>query len=340
MSNAPTVTDPDTANADEIVLDVRNLVVEFKSGRQRVQAVSGVTFQVRRGETLGLVGESGCGKSTTGRTLVQVQPATSGAIDYQGQDLTLLKGRKLRQMRTKIQMIFQDPISSLNPRRRIKDIVAEPLVIWRKGTKEERTAKVREMLEAVGIDPDAAGDRRPGEFSGGQCQRISIARALMAEPDLLICDEPVSALDVSVQAQILNLLADLKAKFQLTMVFIAHDLAVVKNVSDRVAVMYLGKLVEVAGSDDLYREAAHPYTEALLASIPEPDPDHISDHKALTGELPSPLNPPSGCRFRTRCPYAQDRCASEEPLLRELAPGHQVACHFPVGPLASGSASV
>ena len=178
MSNAPTVTDPDTANADEIVLDVRNLVVEFKSGRQRVQAVSGVTFQVRRGETLGLVGESGCGKSTTGRTLVQVQPATSGAIDYQGQDLTLLKGRKLRQMRTKIQMIFQDPISSLNPRRRIKDIVAEPLVIWRKGTKEERTAKVREMLEAVGIDPDAAGDRRPGEFSGGQCQRISIARAL------------------------------------------------------------------------------------------------------------------------------------------------------------------
>ncbi len=340
MSNAPTVTDPDTANADEIVLDVRNLVVEFKSGRQRVQAVSGVTFQVRRGETLGLVGESGCGKSTTGRTLVQVQPATSGAIDYQGQDLTLLKGRKLRQMRTKIQMIFQDPISSLNPRRRIKDIVAEPLVIWRKGTKEERTAKVREMLEAVGIDPDAAGDRRPGEFSGGQCQRISIARALMAEPDLLICDEPVSALDVSVQAQILNLLADLKAKFQLTMVFIAHDLAVVKNVSDRVAVMYLGKLVEVAGSDDLYREAAHPYTEALLASIPEPDPDHISDHKALTGELPSPLNPPSGCRFRTRCPYAQDRCAAEEPLLRELAPGHQVACHFPVGPLASGSASV
>ena len=340
MSNAPTVTQTGTGSSEEIVLDVRNLVVEFKSGRQRVQAVSGVTFQVRRGETLGLVGESGCGKSTTGRTLVQVQPATSGAIDYKGQDLTALKGRKLRQMRTKIQMIFQDPISSLNPRRRIKDIVAEPLVIWRKGTKEERTAKVREMLEAVGIDPDAAGDRRPGEFSGGQCQRISIARALMAEPDLLICDEPVSALDVSVQAQILNLLADLKAKFQLTMVFIAHDLAVVKNVSDRVAVMYLGKLVEVAGSDDLYREAAHPYTEALLASIPEPDPDHISDHKALTGELPSPLNPPSGCRFRTRCPYAQDRCASEEPLLRELAPGHQVACHFPVGPLASGSASV
>ena len=338
MTDAPTTTGSIANQSGDIVLDVRDLVVEFKSGRQRVQAVSGVTFQVRRGETLGLVGESGCGKSTTGRTLVQVQPATSGTIDYQGQDLNVLSGRKLRQLRTKIQMIFQDPISSLNPRRRIKDIVAEPLTIWKQGTKDERAAKVRQMLEAVGIDPDAAGDRRPGEFSGGQCQRISIARALMAEPDLLICDEPVSALDVSVQAQILNLLADLKDRFQLTMVFIAHDLAVVKNVSDRVAVMYLGKLVEVAGSDDLYRAAAHPYTEALLASIPEPDPDHVSDHKALTGELPSPLNPPSGCRFRTRCPYAQERCASEEPLLRELAPGHQVACHFPVGPLAAGAA--
>ena len=336
MTDAPTTPVQDVSEGD-VVLDVRDLVVEFKSGRQRVQAVSGVTFQVRRGETLGLVGESGCGKSTTGRSLVQVQPATSGAIDYLGQDLTTLSGRKLRQLRTKIQMIFQDPISSLNPRRRIKDIVAEPLAIWGIGTKDERAAKVREMLEAVGIDPDAAGDRRPGEFSGGQCQRISIARALMADPDLLICDEPVSALDVSVQAQILNLLADLKAQFHLTMVFIAHDLAVVKNVSDRVAVMYLGKLVEVSGSDDLYREAAHPYTEALLASIPEPDPDHTSDHKALTGELPSPLNPPSGCRFRTRCPYAQQRCADEEPLLRELAPGHQVACHFPVGPLAASA---
>jgi len=318
----------------DVVLDVRDLVVEFRSGRRRVQAVSGVTFQVRRGETLGLVGESGCGKSTTGRTLIQVQPATSGEVVYQGQDLNELKGKELRQLRTKIQMIFQDPISSLNPRRRIKDIVAEPLVIWKRGTPEERMAKVRDMLEAVGIDPDSAGDRRPGEFSGGQCQRISIARALMADPDLLICDEPVSALDVSVQAQILNLLADLKEQFHLTMVFIAHDLAVVKNVSDRVAVMYLGKLVEVAGSDELYRSAGHPYTEALLASIPEPDPDHASDHKALSGELPSPLDPPSGCRFRTRCPYAQARCAAEEPPLREVSPGHQVACHFPVGPFA------
>ena len=329
-----TAIDTTTNQSGEVVLDVKNLVVEFKSGRQRVQAVSGVTFKVREGETLGLVGESGCGKSTTGRTLVQVQAATSGEIIYQGSDLNGMRGKQLRQLRTKIQMIFQDPISSLNPRRRVKDIVAEPLVIWKRGTKEERATKVRAMLEAVGIDPDAAGDRRPGEFSGGQCQRISIARALMADPDLLICDEPVSALDVSVQAQILNLLADLKQRFRLTMVFIAHDLAVVKNVSDRVAVMYLGKLVEVAGSDELYRSAAHPYTEALLASIPEPDPDHSSDHKALTGELPSPLNPPSGCRFRTRCPYVQPRCAEEEPLLREVAPGHQVACHFPVGPAA------
>jgi len=300
----------------------------------RAKVLHGVSIDIAPGETLGLVGESGCGKSTTGRTLVQVQPATSGAVVYQGIDLNAMKGKELRQLRTKIQMIFQDPISSLNPRRRIRDIVAEPLVIWKRGTKEERAAKVHEMLDAVGIDGDVAGDRLPGEFSGGQCQRISIARALMADPDLLICDEPVSALDVSVQAQILNLLADLKEQFKLTMVFIAHDLAVVKNVSDRVAVMYLGKLVEVAGSDELYRAAAHPYTEALLASIPEPDPDHASDHKALTGELPSPLNPPSGCRFRTRCPYAQARCAEEEPLLREIAPGHQVACHFPVGPAA------
>ncbi len=326
--------DATPAPADEhgVVLTVDNLVVEFKSGRQTVHAVSGVSFAVRTGETLGLVGESGCGKSTTGRALVQVQPPTSGTVTYRGQDLNRLSGRQLRRVRTKIQMIFQDPISSLNPRRRVKDIVAEPLVIWKRGTKSERREKVREMLEAVGIDPDSAGDRRPGEFSGGQCQRISIARALISDPDLLICDEPVSALDVSVQAQILNLLADLKARFALTMVFIAHDLAVVKNVSDRVAVMYLGKLVEIAGSDDLYRAAAHPYTEALLASIPEPDPEHHSDHKGLSGELPSPLNPPSGCRFRTRCPYAQDRCAEEEPLLRSVGPGHEVACHFPLVP--------
>ncbi len=338
-----TVTDPappngtaarlDPVEEGETILTVEDLVVEFRSRKARVQAVSGVSFQVKAGETLGLVGESGCGKSTTGRAIIQIQPSTGGRVVYRGQDLGRLSAREVRETRTKMQMIFQDPISSLNPRRRVRDIVAEPLTIWGRGTKEEREQKAREMMDAVGIDPDVAGDRRPQEFSGGQCQRISIARALMAEPDLLICDEPVSALDVSVQAQILNLLADLKARFRLTMVFIAHDLAVVKNVSDRVAVMYLGKLVEIAPSDLLYREAAHPYTEALLASIPEPDPDPARPHRALSGELPSPLNPPSGCRFRTRCPYAQQKCADEEPPLRELAPGHQVACHFPLGEL-------
>jgi peptide/nickel transport system ATP-binding protein len=328
-----------TPGSPEAVLRVENLVVEFRSGKQRVHAVSDVSFEVKKGETLGLVGESGCGKTTTGRALVQVQAPTSGRVTYRGQDLGSLSGGKLRQARTKIQMIFQDPISSLNPRRRVKDIVAEPLVIWRRGTKAERAERVRNMLEAVGIDPDSAGDRRPQEFSGGQCQRISIARALMADPELLICDEPVSALDVSVQAQILNLLADLKEQFGLTMVFIAHDLAVVKNVSNRVAVMYLGKLVEVAGSDELYRSAAHPYTEALLASIPEPDPDQRGKHKALSGELPSPLHPPSGCRFRTRCPYAQDLCAEQEPPLRDIAPGHQVACHFPLVDVAPESSA-
>jgi len=314
----------------EIVLQVEDVVVEFRSGHQRVHAVSGVSFDVHKGETLGLVGESGCGKSTVGRTIAQVQPPTSGRVTYRGQNLGDLSNRELRAVRTKIQMIFQDPISSLNPRRRVRDVVAEPLVIWKRGTKAEQTERVRAMLEAVGIDPEAAGDRRPLEFSGGQCQRISIARALMSEPELLICDEPVSALDVSVQAQILNLLADLRARFDLTMVFIAHDLAVVKNVSDRVAVMYLGKLVEIADSDELYRAPAHPYTEALLAAIPEPDPDVRSNRAPLSGELPSPLDPPSGCRFRTRCPYAEERCASEEPLLREISPRHWVACHFPL----------
>jgi peptide/nickel transport system ATP-binding protein len=341
-TGTPTPAPTDRSSAppsDDAVLQVEHLVVEFRSGRQRVQAVTDISFEVRKGETLGLVGESGCGKTTTGRALVQVQKATSGTVRFNGQDLTKLSGRELRATRTKMQMIFQDPISSLNPRRRIRDIVAEPLAIWGIGSKTEREAQVRSMLESVGIDPDTAGDRRPQEFSGGQCQRISIARALMAKPSLLICDEPVSALDVSVQAQILNLLADLKDEFGLTMVFIAHDLAVVKNVSDRVAVMYLGKLVEVTGSDELYRSPAHPYTEALMASIPEPDPEHQSDHKALVGELPSPLNPPSGCRFRTRCPYAQQRCTDEEPLLREIAPGHQVACHFPLVKAPAGLAT-
>ncbi len=315
----------------DMLLRVEHLVVGFGKGQRRIQAVSDVSFDVAAGETLGLVGESGCGKSTTGRAVALVHPPDSGSVNFAGTELTALGTRELRQARTKVQMVFQDPISSLNPRRRVLDSVMEPLSIWNMGTRDERRAKASQTLESVGINPSDAGGRRPIEFSGGQCQRISIARALMLEPTLLICDEPVSALDVSVQAQILNLLDDLKRARGLTMVFIAHDLAVVKNVSDRVAVMYLGKLCEVASPDVLYRHPAHPYTAALLASIPEPDPSAGGEGSAaLAGELPSPSDPPSGCRFRTRCPYAQDRCAAEEPQMRALGPDHFVACHFPL----------
>ena len=318
-----------TGDATTPLLSVKDLIVTFKKGRQSVQAVAGISFDVFEGETLGLVGESGCGKSTTGRAIVRIEEPTSGEVSVDGTELTRLGRSDLRKARTSIQMIFQDPVSSLNPRRRVKDIVAEPLDIWKTQTGAERDATVREMLEAVGLDPDLTGDRYPREFSGGQCQRISIARALVMKPKVLICDEMVSALDVSVQAQILNLVEDLKAKFGLTLVFIAHDLAVVKNVSDRVAVMYLGRLCEVAPSDDLYALPAHPYTEALLSAVVEPDPEQTKTHVTLTGEPPSPINPPSGCRFRTRCPKAEDRCAAEVPELREIAPNHQVACHFP-----------
>jgi peptide/nickel transport system ATP-binding protein len=316
----------------DALLRVEDLVVEFPAGRgHTVKAVSGISLDVREGETLGLVGESGCGKSTTGRAIMQLPRPTGGKIVFDGTDLTGLKGEQLRRTRTQLQMIFQDPISSLNPRRRVRDIIAEPLKIW--GTKDdaERTRRVTEVLEAVGIDPDVSGDKRPHQFSGGQCQRISIARSLVLDPKLIICDEPVSALDVSVQAQILNLLEDMKARYGLTLVFIAHDLAVVKNISDRVAVMYLGKICEVGAPDDLYAEPAHPYTAALLASIPVPDPTvPPASTGLLTGDLPSPIAPPSGCRFRTRCPRAQDRCAQEEPVLRPVRDGHFVACHFPL----------
>jgi peptide/nickel transport system ATP-binding protein len=260
---------------------------------------------------------------------MQLPPPTAGTIVLDGVDMTQLSDEELRQTRTRLQMIFQDPISSLNPRRRVRRIVEEGLAIWHRQEGREADAKVNEVLEAVGLDPVVVGDRRPHQFSGGQCQRICIARALVLDPKVLICDEPVSALDVSVQAQILNLLHAMKARYGLTMIFIAHDLAVVKNVSDRVIVMYLGKICEVAPADDLYVRPAHPYTTILLASIPEPDPRRSVPEEHITGELPSPLEPPSGCRFRTRCPKAQERCAAEEPVLREMAPGHFVACHFP-----------
>ena len=255
---------------------------------------------------------------------------TRGSVNLGGVELTTCRSGALRRERTRLQMIFQDPISSLNPRRRVRDIVAEPLDIWHSAKGQERLRIVNEMLEAVGLDPTIAAPSYPRNFSGGQCQRISIARALVMRPKVLICDEMVSALDVSIQAQILNLVEDLKASYGLTVLFIAHDLAVVKNVSDRVAVMYLGRLCEVATAEELYASPLHPYTNALLASVVEPDPTAPRHHAPLQGEPPSPMAPPSGCRFRTRCPYAQERCASEVPELREITPGHRVACHFPV----------
>ncbi len=311
------------------VLSVEDLTVEFPvGGGKKVHAVSGISIDLMPGETLGIVGESGCGKSTTGRAILQLPRPTSGSVVLGGVDLTKLSDADMREQRTDIQMIFQDPISSLNPRRRIKDVVAEPLRVWGPKDKEEQYRIVRETLEAVGLDADLVGERRPHEFSGGQCQRISIARALVLNPKVIICDEPVSALDVSVQAQILNLLEDLKTKFGITLIFIAHDLAVVKNVSDRVAVMYLGKMCEVATSEALYAKPAHPYTKLLLGSVPVADPTQAPNTGTeLSGDLPSPTAPPSGCRFRTRCPIATERCAQEEPELREVAVGHYVACH-------------
>lgn len=318
---------------DESLIRVENLVVEFgvKGTKAKVKAVSNISFDIAAGETLGLVGESGCGKSTTGRAIMQLPRPTSGKVSFDGTVLTDLKGEALRAMRPQMQMIFQDPISSLNPRRTVHAIVGEPLKIWSKGSAVEQAAKVDEVLEAVGVDPRMARVRRPHEYSGGQCQRISIARAVVTDPKVIICDEPVSALDVSVQAQILNLLEDMKERYGLTLAFIAHDLAVVKNISDNVAVMYLGKMCEVGAPDEIYNTPAHPYTRALISSIPMPDPDvALNTSQRLVGELPSPLDPPSGCRFRTRCPLAQDICAQVEPQLTAVGKRHFVACHFPL----------
>ena len=319
--------------ASEALMSAQNLVVEFpvSGSRQKVHAVSGISLDVLPGETLALVGESGCGKSTTGRALLRLLPVTGGRITFQGAELTRLGRRQMRRLRPGIQMIFQDPISSLNPRRRVRDIVMEPLRVWRRGTRAEREARVDRVLEEVGLDPSIAATRRPHQYSGGQCQRICIARALVLDPKLIVCDEPVSSLDVSVQAQVLNLLEDLKARHGLTLVFIAHDLAVVKNISDRIVVMYLGKICEVAPTEELFRRPAHHYTAGLLRSIPVADPRVKPDLSSrLAGEIPSPLDPPSGCRFRTRCPAAQARCAAEEPQLRDLGDSRFVACHFPV----------
>jgi peptide/nickel transport system ATP-binding protein len=323
----------------EVLLKATHLVVEYPAaGGGRVHAVSDVSIDLVEGETLGLVGESGCGKSTLGRAILQLPRPDAGSVLFDGTDMTRMRGKQLRRMRQRVQIIFQDPISSLNPRHRISDIVADPLKMWRAGTAAQIAEKVRQVLQDVGLDPDQVGRRRPFELSGGQCQRVCIARALIQEPKVLVCDEPVSALDVSVQAQVLNLLEDMKLRYGLTLLFIAHDLAVVKSISDRVAVMYLGKLCEVSSADDLYRRPAHPYTRALLDAIPVPDPAHrASAEGAIAGELPSPVDPPSGCRFRTRCPRADETCAVQAPPMRELADGHHVACHHPLwGPARAG----
>jgi peptide/nickel transport system ATP-binding protein len=312
------------------LLDVDNLVVEYPVGNRIVHAVSGVSLQIARGETLGLVGESGCGKSTLGRAVLQLRRPTSGRVRFDGHDLTAMQGDTLRQMRRRVQLIFQDPIASLNPRRRIGDIIAEPLII--SGVKDpvRRKQLVDEVLSAVGLDPALVAGRLPHEFSGGQCQRISIARALVLNPEFIVCDEPVSALDVSIRAQILNLLEEMKARYGLTLLFIAHDLAVVKAVSDRVAVMYLGRLCEVGPSGQLFAKPAHPYTALLIEAIPMPDPDVRPAETVPVGEPPSPISPPSGCRFRTRCPRADQRCSDEVPELRAVAASQLVACHHPL----------
>ena len=312
------------------LLQVRNLVVEYTVGGRTVHAVSDVSFDIARGETLGLVGESGCGKSSLGRAILQLVTPKAGRVEFDNVELTGLRSAPLRHMRRRMQLIFQDPIASLNPRRRIGDMVAEPLRIAGIADRRDRTRRVYDVLSAVGLEPDQVLRRLPHEFSGGQCQRICIARALVTEPELVVCDEAVSALDVSIRAQILNLLETMKARYRLTLLFIAHDLAVVKAVSDRVAVMYLGRLCEVGPTEALYREPAHPYTALLLEAIPVPDPDVKPPQSVPVGEPPSPLAPPSGCRFRTRCASADRRCAEVTPQLQEVAPGRQVACHHPL----------
>jgi peptide/nickel transport system ATP-binding protein len=317
------------------LLKVENLVVEYGAGPNRVHAVSDVSFDLRRGETLGLVGESGCGKSTLARAVLQLCRSTGGKVVFDGVDLTATDGERLRRLRRRAQIIFQDAIASLNPRRRVGDIVAEPLIIGGVKDAAQRERRVREVLLAVGLDPDLVMGRRPHEFSGGQCQRISIARTLVLEPDLVICDEPVSALDVSIRAQILNLLEDMKTRYGLTLIFIAHDLAVVKAVSDRVAVMYLGKLCEIGAAEQVFAHPAHPYTSMLLQAIPLADPNALVSEGVVRGEPPSPIAPPSGCRFRTRCALAEARCAKEEPAMREIRAGQFVACHFTTGDLAT-----
>jgi oligopeptide transport system ATP-binding protein len=321
---------------NETLLQVDDLVMHFPiyQGIIRrqvgaVHAVDGVSFNIYKGETLGLVGESGCGKSTTGRAILRLYKPTAGQVIYDGINLASLSEREMRKMRRKLQIIFQDPYASLNPRMTVADIVGEPLVVHRVANGKEVRDRVQELLSLVGLNP-AFADRYPHEFSGGQRQRIGVARALALQPDLIICDEPISALDVSIQAQVVNLLEDLQKQFELTYLFIAHDLSMVRHISDRVAVMYLGVIVELAERDELYDHPLHPYSQALLSAVPIPDPmaEEKRHRVILEGDVPSPVNPPSGCRFRTRCPIAESICTDEKPEWREIKSGHFVACHF------------
>jgi oligopeptide transport system ATP-binding protein len=328
---------PETAtSAAEPLVQVEDLAMHFpvyKGVLRRqvgtIKAVDGVSFDIRRGETLGLVGESGCGKSTTGRVVLRLYDATAGRILFDGEDITALRGEALRRTRPRLQMIFQDPQASLNPRMTVGSIVAEPLDEHEAIKGRARQDKVEELLDAVGLNP-AFGDRYPHEFSGGQRQRIGIARALALNPEFIVCDEPIAALDVSIQAQVVNLLEDLQDKLGLTFLFISHDLSMVRHIADRVAVMYLGKVVELAARGPLYGAPKHPYTRALLSAVPIPNPvtEAKREHIILTGDVPSPGNPPKGCNFCTRCPEAKDRCWTEEPEWRESEPDHFVACHY------------
>lgn len=320
------------------LLKVEHLHKEFPTGsgfmggkfsKKVVSAVNDVSFEIRAGETFGLVGESGCGKSTTGRAIMHLDPPTSGKVYFEGKDISKMNKKELKAMRREMQFIFQDPYASLNPRMTIGEIISEPMVIHGIGTPEERIERVRELLDVVGLNPEHI-NRYPHEFSGGQRQRVGIARSFILRPKLIICDEPVSALDVSIQAQVLNLLKDLQKQYGTAYLFIAHDLSVVQHISDRVAVMYLGKMVELSDWKSLYAEPNHPYTQALLSAVPIPDPDVQQSRKRiiLAGDPPSPIDPPSGCRFHTRCPIAQAKCSEEIPEFREICDGHFCACHY------------